>query len=327
MADISATIVNSSAAYLKTHQGAADVRLTDAYYIGASPNDFWQLLKPRVMALVVFTAVVGLLRAPGELPLFLACLAIVCIALGAGAAGAFNMAYDADIDKLMKRTAKRPTVTGAISLAATYGFASVLSVGAVIVLGLAVNWWAAGFLAFTIWFYAVLYTVWLKRSTPHNIVIGGAAGAFPPAIGWLAMSGQLSLEPILLFLIIFLWTPPHFWALAILKMDDYGAAGVPMLPNVAGVNATKNQILGYSFVLSAAAIAPPILHMTGLFYAGVSAISSLVFVALAYKIFAAKTDDALKPACKKLFLYSIFYLFLLFLALLFDVYLPAPFGR
>ncbi len=326
MADLSASAIATAAS---DHQKeAADLRLNPSAILGAAPHDYWVLLKPRVMVLVVFTALVGLLRAPGELHPFLAIVAIFAIAIGAGASGAFNMGYDVDIDRVMTRTQKRPTARGVVSVPNAYGFASILSVFSVVVLGLAVNWWAAALLAFTIWFYAVVYTIWLKRATPQNIVIGGAAGAFPPMIGWLAMSGGLTLEPILLFLIIFFWTPPHFWALALLKVDDYANASIPMLPNVAGVRTTQIHILLYSFVLAAVAIAPYAIGFTGHIYGIVSVVFNIYFVYSAYKIFIANEfePEILRPACRKLFTFSILYLFVLFLTLLIDVYLPTPFG-
>ena len=196
-------------------------------------EDFWALLKPRVMSLVIFTAICGLLLAPGDMHPWTAFIAILCIAVGAGASGALNMAYDADIDILMARTAKRPIPRGAIEPGEAYIFGTALSVGSVVVLGLAVNWVAAAFLAFTIFFYAVIYTMYLKRSTPQNIVIGGAAGAFPPMVAWSAVTGSVDMASVSLFLIIFMWTPPHFWALALFRFGDYETAGVPMLPNVA----------------------------------------------------------------------------------------------
>src|SRR5246127_4489593 len=200
----------------------------------AEVADFVALMKPRVMSLVVFTALVGLLLAPGHLHPVLSFAALLCIAIGAGAAGALNMWYDADIDAVMTRTARRPIPAGRVLPGEALGFGASLAVGAVVMLGLTANWFAAFLLAFTIFFYVAIYTVWLKRATPQNIVIGGAAGAFPPMIGWAAVTGSLSFEPILLFLIIFFWTPPHFWALALYRADDYARAGIPMLPVVSG---------------------------------------------------------------------------------------------
>src|SRR4051794_38533282 len=222
----------------------------------ASVSDYIALLKPRVMSLVIFTALVGLAVAPGSLHPVTAFTALLCIAVGAGAAGALNMWYDADIDAVMTRTAKRPIPNGRVQPGEALAFGLTLAGFSVMTLGLLVNALAAGLLAFTIFFYAVIYTMWLKRSTPQNIVIGGAAGAFPPMIGWAAVTGSLSLEPILLFLIIFFWTPPHFWALALYRQQDFARAGIPMLPNVAGEVTTRWQILLYTLVLVPLGIAP-----------------------------------------------------------------------
>jgi protoheme IX farnesyltransferase len=210
---------------------------------GARVEDYVALLKPRVMSLVVFTAIIGLLLAPGGINPAIGVIAILCIAIGAGGSGALNMWYDADIDAIMSRTANRPIPSGRVSRGEALAVGIICSGFSVAILGLATNFVAAALLAFTIFFYAVIYTMWLKRSTPQNIVIGGAAGAFPPMIGWAAVTGDITLPSIVLFLIIFLWTPPHFWALALYKQGDYGAAGIPMLPNVAGEPATKFQIL------------------------------------------------------------------------------------
>jgi len=211
----------------------------------ASVGDYLALLKPRVMSLVVFTALVGLVLAPGHVHPVIGFTALLCIAIGAGAAGALNMWYDSDIDAVMSRTAQRPIPMGRIAPGEALGFGMTLAVGSIATLGLLVNWFAAGLLAFTIAFYVVVYTMWLKRSTPQNIVIGGAAGAFPPMIGWAAATGGIGLESILLFLIIFFWTPPHFWALSLYRADDYKRAGVPMLPVVAGFAETRRQ---FSFI-------------------------------------------------------------------------------
>src|SRR5712691_231778 len=212
----------------------------------AGVGDFVALMKPRVMSLVVFTALVGLMVAPGYLHPVLGFAALLCIAIGAGAAGALNMWYDADVDAVMSRTKSRPIPAGRVLPQEALGFGMTLAVGSVAVLGLVANWLAAGLLAFTIFFYVAIYTAWLKRSTPQNIVIGGAAGAFPPMIGWAAATGSISLEPCLLFLIIFFWTPPHFWALSLLRVDDYERARVPMLPVVAGPDEPRRQIMLYS---------------------------------------------------------------------------------
>src|SRR5215813_129676 len=222
----------------------------------ASVSDYVALMKPRVMSLVVFTALVGLMIAPGHLHPVIGFTALLCIAVGAGAAGALNMWYDADIDAVMRRTSDRPIPQGRIAPGEALAFGIVLAAFAVGVLGLLVSWLAAALLAFTIFFYVAVYTAWLKRSTPQNIVIGGAAGAFPPMIGWAATTGSLSLEPVLLFLIIFFWTPPHFWALALYRTDDYARAGIPMLPVVAGDRTTRRQILLYAAILAPLGIAP-----------------------------------------------------------------------
>src|SRR6478752_5841032 len=232
----------------------------------AGAGDYLALLKPRVMSLVVFTALAGLVVAPGHMHPVLAFFALLCIAIGAGAAGALNMWYDADIDAVMSRTADRPIPAGRVTRGEALGFGTTLAVGSVAVLGLAANWLAAGLLAFTIFFYVAIYTMWLKRSTPQNIVIGGAAGAFPPMIGWAAATGGLSVEPCLLFLIIFLWTPPHFWALSLVRTDDYARARIPMLPVVAGVTETRRQILLYAIVLAPVGASPWLLGYAGAIY-------------------------------------------------------------
>src|ERR1041384_5816616 len=229
----------------------------------AEVADFVALMKPRVMSLVVFTAFVGLLLAPGHLHPVLGFAALVCIAIGAGAAGALNMWYDADIDAVMTRTARRPIPAGRVQPGEALAFGAMLAVGSVVVLGVLVNWFAAGLLAFTIFFYVFGDTMWLKRSTPQNIVIGGAAGAFPPMIGWASVTGDVTLAPVLMFLIIFLWTPPHFWALCVLKSEDCARAGIPMLPVVAGPDETRRQILIYSLLLAPIGLAPSLLGFAG----------------------------------------------------------------
>jgi heme o synthase len=276
-------------------------------------RDFWALTKPRVMSLVVFTALCGLLAAPGDIHPVIAFTAILCIAIGAGACGALNQWYEADIDAKMARTSKRPLPAGRMDREAALQFGIALAAFSVGIMGVAVNWLSAGILAFSIFFYSVVYTVWLKPNTPQNIVIGGAAGAFPPVIGWAAVTGDVTLLPILLFAIIFLWTPPHFWALALFMKTDYGAAGIPMLPNVSGQRVTRNQIFGYSFPMAAAAVAPFALGESGWLY-GVSSIAlNLVFLALAFNVWRNEANEAaaMKPE-KKLFAFSILYLFLLF---------------
>ena len=284
----------------------------------ARVEDYFALLKPRVMSLVVFTAFVGLLLAPGGIDPVVGGIAILCIAIGAGASGALNMWYDADIDAVMSRTANRPIPAGRVERDHALALGLVLSAFSVCLLGLAANWLAAGLLAFTIFFYAVIYTVWLKRATPQNIVIGGAAGAFPPMIGWAAVTGSISVESCLLFLIIFLWTPPHFWALALYKQGDYGAAGIPMLPNVAGEPATKLQILLYSLVLVAASLVPPFIGFGGPIYTIVAVVTGASFLWLALKLFRTRENVAMRKAGRALFTYSLSYLFLIFFAFITD---------
>ncbi|WP_244327958.1 heme o synthase [Roseibium sp. RKSG952] len=281
-----------------------------------SVGDYVALLKPRVMSLVIFTAFVGMMLAPGTLHPVLAAVALLCIAVGAGASGALNMWYDADIDRVMSRTAKRPIPAGKVTPEEALAFGMTLSIGSVVILGLLVNWFAGAFLAFTIFFYAVVYTMWLKRSTPQNIVIGGAAGAFPPMIGWAAVTGDVSLESFVLFLIIFMWTPPHFWALALFKKGDYETAGVPMLPVVAGETSTRHQILVYSLLLAPIGVAPFLLGYASIAYGVASAALGVAFVWLAYDVWRKRDGDVARKATLRLFKYSISYLFLLF-ALLF----------
>ncbi|WP_298813911.1 heme o synthase [uncultured Roseibium sp.] len=281
-----------------------------------SVSDYVALLKPRVMSLVIFTAFVGLMLAPGNVHPVLGVVAILCIAIGAGASGALNMWYDADIDVVMTRTRNRPIPAGKITPDEALAFGITLSIGSVLTLGLLVNWFAGAFLAFTIAFYVVVYTMWLKRSTPQNIVIGGAAGAFPPMIGWASVTGSVSLESFVLFLIIFMWTPPHFWALALVKNGDYTAAKVPMLPVVAGPTSTRHHILIYSILLAPVGVAPYLLGFASLFYGAASAFLGVIFVALAADIWRKREGDAAKAACWRLFKFSIFYLFMLFALLL-----------
>ena len=280
----------------------------------AGVGDYLALMKPRVMSLVVFTALVGLAVAPGDIHPVTAFTALLCIAVGAGASGALNMWYDADIDALMTRTARRPVPAGRVKPGEALAFGLTLSVFAVVVLGLLVNILAAALLAFTIFFYAVIYTMWLKRSTPQNIVIGGAAGAFPPTIGWAAVTGSLSLEPVLLFLIIFFWTPPHFWALALYRTQDYARAGIPMLPVVAGDAQTRLQILLYTLVLVPLGIAPYALGYAGMMYGTVAVAAGIGMLVLAVQVFRERRPA--ERACRHLFTFSILYLFLLFAVLL-----------
>jgi heme o synthase len=285
---------------------------------GARVEDYFALLKPRVMSLVVFTAIIGLLLAPGGINPVVGFIAILCIAIGAGGSGALNMWYDADIDRVMSRTANRPIPAGRVSREEALTLGLVCSGFSVMILGLATNWVAAALLAFTIFFYAVVYTMWLKRSTPQNIVIGGAAGAFPPMIGWAAVTGDITLPSIVLFLIIFLWTPPHFWALALYKQGDYGAAGIPMLPNVRGEQATKVQILAYSVILVATSLIPSFIGMSGWLYTAVAAVTGISFVYLALRLFRTVEATAMKKVARSLFTYSLSYLAVIFFALMTD---------
>ncbi|PWJ85424.1 protoheme IX farnesyltransferase [Pseudaminobacter salicylatoxidans] len=284
----------------------------------ATAGDFIALLKPRVMSLVVFTAIVGLVAAPVSINPFIAVVAILAIAIGAGASGALNMWYDADIDRVMTRTIKRPVPSGRVLPGEALAFGLVLSVLSVMTIGLVVNWLSAALLAFTIFFYAVVYTMWLKRWTPQNIVIGGAAGAFPPMIGWAAATDSIGLESIILFLIIFLWTPPHFWALALFKSGDYERAGIPMMPNVAGEASTRRQIFAYSLLVAPVGALPWFLGYTTPFYGIVSILLGIGFVWYALQVLRMPDSDrAMKPA-KGLFGYSLLYLSVIFAAYLAD---------
>ena len=283
---------------------------------GGDIADYVALMKPRVMFLVVFTALVGLVAAPDSLHPVLAIASLLCIAAGAGAAGALNMWYDADIDAAMARTAARPIPRGRVTPEEARSFGAVLAAGSVICLGLMANWLAAALLALTIGFYVFIYTMWLKRSTPQNIVIGGAAGAVPPMIGWAAATGGVSLESLVLFLIIFVWTPPHFWALALLRTRDYAKAGVPMLPVVAGPDATRLQILIYSLILAPLAMAPAVIGLGGTLYAAIASVLGALFVVMAIDCYSKREGEAADLAAKNLFAYSVLYLFLLFAALL-----------
>ena len=295
-------------------QGRYDAALHEPS--SAEVGDYIALLKPRVMSLVIFTALVGLAVAPGSLHPITAFTALLCIAVGAGASGALNMWYDADIDKVMTRTARRPVPAGKVKPGEALAFGLTLSGFSVVTLGLLVNWISAALLAFTIFFYAVIYTMWLKRSTPQNIVIGGAAGAFPPMIGWAAVTGSVSLEPVLLFAIIFFWTPPHFWALAIYKKGDYGRAGVPMLPNVAGDAHTRLQILLYTLLLAPLGVSPWLLGFTSALYGAVAVVTGAIMVLLAVQVY--REVSPADRACRHLFAFSILYLFLLYAVLLVD---------
>ena len=297
----------------------ADTTMTTARgdaALGGSVGDFFALMKPRVMSLVVFTAFVGMVVAPGTLNPVLAAIGLLCIAIGAGASGALNMWYDADIDALMARTAARPIPRGNVTSGEALTFGTVLSVFSVLTLGLLLNWMAGAILAFTIAFYVFVYTMWLKRSTPHNIVIGGAAGAFPPLLGWATVTGGVSIESVVLFMLIFLWTPPHFWALSLYRCRDYERAGVPMLPVVRGADETRRQILLYSFALVAAAAAPYAVGIGGLSYLVISTVLSVVFVVLAVRVYRVREGREADATAKRLFLFSILYLFALFAVLM-----------
>lgn len=304
--------------------------IVDHHAIDLSPRiseagvaDYVALLKPRVMSLVVFTALVGLVIAPGHFHPVLAITSILCIAVGGGAAGALNMWYEADIDALMSRTANRPIPRGRILPGEALAFGLTLAFFSVMTLGILVNWLAGALLAFTIFFYVVIYTMWLKRWTAQNIVIGGAAGALPPVVAWAAATGSLSPEPILLFLIIFLWTPPHFWALALFRTDDYERAKIPMLPNVAGPDATRLQILLYTIVLVAVAIAPWPLGYFSAVYGVTSVILGAGMMWYAIRVYRHRTGSASLRATRGLFKFSILYLFALFAVLLCEVVVSA----
>jgi protoheme IX farnesyltransferase len=283
-----------------------------------SVGDYFALLKPRVMSLVIFTAFVGLIAAPGTIHPWLGFVALLAIAVGAGAAGALNMWYDADIDAMMKRTARRPVPKGAITPTEALGFGMTLAVGSVLVLGLLVNWLAGALLAFTIFFYIAVYTMWLKRLTPQNIVIGGAAGAFPPMVGWVSVTGSVDLGSIALFLIIFIWTPPHFWALALWKKinADYTNAGVPMLPVVAGADETRRQILLYTLILVPVTLLPALTGTVGLFYTLANVGLGVMFIWHAVQVFRLREGAEAETACKKLFGFSTLWLFIVFALIL-----------
>ncbi|MBI3701749.1 MAG: protoheme IX farnesyltransferase [Afipia sp.] len=285
----------------------------------AGVADYVALLKPRVMSLVVFTALVGLVIAPGHLHPVLAITSILCIAIGGGASGAMNMALEGDIDALMSRTANRPIPRGRVLPGEALAFGLTLAFFSVMTLGILVNWLAGGLLAFTIFFYVVVYTLWLKRWTAQNIVIGGAAGALPPVVAWAAATGSLSPEPILLFLIIFMWTPPHFWALALFRTDDYGRANVPMLPNVAGPDATRLQILLYTMLLVTVAVSPWPLGYFDEIYGATSLVLGVGMMLLAIKVYRHRTGSEALRATRQLFKFSIVYLFMLFAVLLLEV--------
>src|SRR6185369_16694371 len=281
---------------------------------GASVGDFIALLKPRVMSLVVFSGFAGLYVAPGHIHPLIAAVAILCIAVGAGASGAINMWFDRDIDAVMSRTKSRPIPAGNVDATEALGFGLVLAFLSVLLMAFAVNWTAGSLLAFTIFFYVVIYTMWLKRRTPQNIVIGGASGAFPPMIGWAAVTGDMSLASISLFLLIFMWTPPHFWALSLYREGDYAKAGVPMMPVVAGARSTKLQMLVYTLILCPLTLAPVFLGVAGWVYGAASIALNLGFVGHALRVL--RSDD-LRYA-KRMFGFSLLYLFAHFLVLCID---------
>jgi protoheme IX farnesyltransferase len=308
------TAVRSSRLRLPSPVGRTSASIVQLPAENTRLAEFFALMKPRVMLLAVFTALAGMLIAPTRLDLLLGAVAIVAIAIGAGAAGALNMWYDADIDRVMSRTAMRPIPRGTVSRGEALALGLVLAACSVAVLALAANLEAAGLLAFAIFFYVVVYTIWLKRCTPQNIVIGGAAGALPPAIGWAAATGEIGLEPTILFVIVFLWTPPHFWALALNRSDEYARAGIPMLPVVAGRAATTRQILIYSVLLVPISVLPSVLGFAGVIYGATAVICDAIFVALASRLHRSTATD--RVAANRLFAFSIFYLFALFAALL-----------
>lgn len=286
-------------------------------------SDWFALLKPRVMTLVVFTAIIGLLVAPMPIHPVLGIAAILCIAVAAGASGAINMWYDRDIDALMRRTARRPIPAGRIEPGAALGFGLTLAVASVAVMGLATNWVAAGWLAFSIFFYVVIYTMWLKRRTPQNIVIGGAAGAFPPVIGWAAATGDVGLMPLIMFAIIFMWTPPHFWALSLWAHGDYARAKVPMLPVTHGARETRRQVMIYTIALVPVTLAPWFVGFSGLVYAGVATLLGAVFLLQSWRVLREPQDEAGRSlvndaAARATFRFSLYYLFALFGALAID---------
>jgi heme o synthase len=293
----------------------------------ASVGDYLALMKPRVMSLVVFTALVGLVLAPGHVHPLIGFTALLCIAVGAGAAGALNMWFDADVDAVMTRTVRRPIPSGRIAPGEALAFGMTLATGSVVVLGLLVDWLAALMLAFTIFFYIVVYTMWLKRSTPQNIVIGGAAGAFPPMIGWAAATGSIGVEPFLLFLLVFFWTPPHFWALSLNRTEDYARARIPMLPVVAGAAETRRQILIYSLLLLPVGAAPWLLGYADAVYGVTALVGGGLMVALSWRLWAEGAGARAAQTAGRLFAFSILYLFVLFAVLLVEGLLAGLLGH
>jgi protoheme IX farnesyltransferase len=282
----------------------------------ATPADFFELLKPRVMSLVVFTALAGMVVAPGHINPLMACIALLAIAVGAGGSGALNMVYDADIDAQMSRTRRRPIPEGRVSAPEALAFGVTLSVLSVVVLTLAANALSGALLAGTILFYAVVYTMWLKRLTPQNIVIGGAAGALPPTIGYAVVTGTVTVDSLILFAIIFLWTPPHFWALALIKSEEYAKVGIPMMPNVKGPGRTRLEILVYSAVVAPLGCLPWLTGLGGSLYGVVAAVTGTMMLVLAWRVYRKREGATADTAARHLFAFSILYLFLLFAALL-----------
>ena len=281
---------------------------------GGDVLDYVALMKPRVMSLVVFTALSGMYMAPGSLHPFMAFSAILCIAMAAGASGAINMWYDSDIDSVMSRTADRPVPAGRLESGTALAFGNSLAVASVLIMWFCANWQAAAFLAFTIFFYVFVYTVWLKRRTPQNIVIGGAAGAFPPMVGWVAVTGEITVGSLVLFAIIFMWTPPHFWSLSLYCHGEYEKAGVPMLPVVSGEEETRRQILWYTLVLAPIGVAPTLIGMASWFYGSISAFMGIVFLILVLRL----RRDKLENSARRIFNFSLLYLFVLFAVMILD---------
>jgi protoheme IX farnesyltransferase len=290
--------------------------------LSALPGDFFALMKPRVMSLVVFTALAGLLLAPIPPHPVIGFASLLAIAIGGGASGALNMWYEADLDSLMRRTRNRPLPAGRLNRDEALAFGLVMASLSVVTLGLAANWLAAAMLAFTIFFYVVVYTIWLKRSTPLNIVIGGAAGAFPPMVAYTAATGEIGLPSIVLFAIIFIWTPPHFWALALVKSEDYARAGVPMLPNIAGPDRTRLEILIYTLILAPIGLLPYLMGFVSVVYGVAAALGGVAFIALSWRVFRLREGASATKAAWTLFGFSIFYLFLLFLIIVVERLLP-----
>ena len=304
--------------FVTQHDGLSDSMRIDMRVSCARPSDYLALLKPRVMSLVVLTALAGMLIAPQPPHPVIGFAALLAIAVGAGASGALNMWYDADIDALMARTATRPVPSGRVTPGEALAFGLVLSALSVFTLCVVSNWLAAGLLAFTIFFYAVIYTMWLKRSTPQNIVIGGAAGAFPPIVGFAAATGSVSIESAVLFAIIFIWTPPHFWALALVKADDYGRAGVPMMPNALGPDRTRLEILIYSIVLAPVGVLPALMGFASLVYGAIATLGGIAMLVYAWRVYRQREGEAARKACMSLFGVSILYLFALFLVIVIE---------